>query len=98
RIIRTNWTSREAATYPAGIRISGFDHRGLINEITKVITEQMNLNIRSFHIDSTGEVYEASILVLVSDIEVLNFLMSGLRKVKGIDNVSRINAPAVARK
>ena len=98
RIIRTNWTSREAATYPAGIRISGFDHRGLINEITKVITEQMNLNIRSFHIDSTGEVYEASILVLVSDIEVLNLLMSGLRKVKGIDNVSRINAPAVARK
>jgi len=98
RIIRTNWTSREANTYLAGVRLGGFDNRGLINEITKVITEKMNLNIRSFHIDSTGEIYEASIMVLVSGVDVLHQLMAELKKVKGIENVSRINASTQSSK
>ena len=98
RIIRTNWTSREANTYLAGVKLGGFDNRGLINEITKVITEKMNLNIRSFHIDSTGEIYEASIMVLVSGVDVLHQLMAELKKVQGIENVSRINASALSSK
>ncbi|MBK6345254.1 MAG: bifunctional (p)ppGpp synthetase/guanosine-3',5'-bis(diphosphate) 3'-pyrophosphohydrolase [Bacteroidales bacterium] len=91
RIVKTNWSNREAVTYLSGIRLAGFDKQGLINEIIKVISEQMSLNIRSFHIDSTGEVYEATILLLVHDTDDLNRLMNELKKVKGISNVYRIS-------
>ncbi|MFH1118437.1 MAG: RelA/SpoT family protein [Bacteroidota bacterium] len=91
RIVKTNWSNREAVTYLSGIRLAGFDKQGHINEIVKVISEQMSLNIRSFHIDSTGEVYEATILLLVHDTDDLNQLMIELKKVKGISNVYRIS-------
>lgn len=91
RIVKTNWSNREAVTYLSGIRLSGFDRQGLINEIVKVISEQMSLNIRSFHIDSTGEVFDAAILLLVHDTEDLSRLMTELRKVKGINSVFRIS-------
>lgn len=91
RIVKTNWSNREAVTYLSGIRLSGFDRQGLINEIVKVISEQMSLNIRSFHIDSTGEVYDATFLLLVHDTADLNRLMNELKKVKGINSVFRIS-------
>lgn len=91
RILKTNWSNRESATYLSGIRFSGLDHRGLINEIVKIISEQMGLNIRSFHIDSTGEVYEASVMLLVHDTDDLNRLMAEIKKVRGISNVYRIS-------
>jgi GTP pyrophosphokinase len=91
RIVKTNWSNREAITYLSGIRISGLDHLGLINEIVKIISEQMGLNIRSFHIDSTGEVYEAIILLLVHDTDDIDRLMRELKKVKGISSVYRIS-------
>lgn len=91
RILKTNWSNRESATYLSGIRFSGLDHLGLINEIVKIISEQMGLNIRSFHIDSTGEVYDASVMLLVHDTEDLNRLMAEIKKVKGISNVYRIS-------
>lgn len=52
RIVKTNWSNREAVTYLSGIRLTGLDHLGLMNEIVKIISEQMSLNIRSFHMDS----------------------------------------------
>lgn len=91
RIVKTNWSNREAVTYLSGIRLSGFDNQGLINEIVNLISGQMSLNIRSFHIDSTGEVYEATIMLLVHDTDDLNKLMSALKKLKGINSVFRIS-------
>ncbi len=91
RIVKTNWSNREAMTYLSGIRISGLDHLGLINEMVKIISEQMGFNIRSFHIDSTGEVYEAIIMLLVHDTDDIDRLMRELKKVKGISSVYRIS-------
>lgn len=94
RIVKTNWSNREASTFLTGIRVSGFDRLGLINEITKVITENLGLNIRSFHIDSTGEVYEATIMILVHDTGEISKLISELKQVKGIESVFRLGYKA----
>lgn len=91
RIVKTNWSNREAATFLSGIRVEGFDRLGLINEMVKLISEQMSLNIRSFHIDSTGEVYEATILLMVHDTDDLNRLMNEMKKLQGISSVFRIS-------
>lgn len=90
RIVKTNWTNRETTTFQTGIRLSGFDRIGLINEITKAVTEDLGLNIRSLHIDSTGEVFEASIMILVHDTEEINRLIVAMKQIKGIESVYRI--------
>lgn len=94
RIVKTNWSNREASTFLTGIRVSGFDRLGLINDITKVIAETLGLNIRSFHIDSTGEVYEATIMILVHDTEEINKLISQLKQVKGVEGAFRLGYKA----
>lgn len=91
RIIKINWTASEAGTFLSGIRLVGFDNMGLLNDIINIITRQMSINIRSFHIDSTGDVFEATIMLLVHNTDDLNRLMSELKKLKGINNVFRIS-------
>lgn len=90
RIVKTKWTNRETTTFQTGMKLSGFDRIGLINEITKAVTKDLGLNIRSLHIDSTGEVFEASIMLLVHDTEEINRLIVALKQIKGIESVYRI--------
>lgn len=91
RIVKINWEGAEAGTFLSGIRLVGFDNMGLLNEIVNIISSELNLNIRSFHIDSTGDVFEATIMLLVHSTDDLNKLMGELKKVKGINNVYRIS-------
>jgi GTP pyrophosphokinase len=91
RIVKINWTGTDSGTFLSGIRLVGFDNMGLLNDIINIISTQMSLNIRSFHIDSTGDVFEATIMLLVHSTDDLNRLMTELKKLKGINNVYRIS-------
>jgi GTP diphosphokinase / guanosine-3',5'-bis(diphosphate) 3'-diphosphatase len=90
RIIRSNWSNRESNFYLTGIRITGIDQPGLIHDITTIITEKFKLNIRSFHLDSTGDIYEAEVFVYVRDTMDLGLLIDQLKRLKNIDKVYRI--------
>ena len=90
RIVKANWTNRENTTFQTSIKMSGFDRIGLVNDITNTITIDQGLNIRSFHIDSTGEVYEAAIMLMVHDTEEIGKLISALKHIKGIESVYRL--------
>ena len=91
RIVKINWTGTDSGTFLSGIRLVGFDNMGLLNDIINIISTQMSLNIRSFHIDSTGDVFEATIMLLVHSTDDLNKLMTELKKLKGINNAYRIS-------
>ncbi len=91
RIIKINWSGSDSGTFLSGIRIVGFDNMGLLKDMIKIITDELNLNIRSFHIDSTGDVFEATIMLLVHSIVDVNRLIEELRKLTGINNVYRIS-------
>ncbi len=91
RIVKINWSGTDSGTFLSGIRLVGFDNMGLLNDIINIISQQMSLNIRSFHIDSTGDVFEATIMLLVHSTDDLNKLMNELKKLTGINNVYRIS-------
>jgi GTP pyrophosphokinase len=90
RIVKTKWTNRQTTTFQTGMKLSGFDRIGLINEIIKAITEDLGLNIRSLHIDSTGEVFDASMMIMVHDTEEISRLILAMKQIKGIESVHRI--------
>ena len=89
-ILEANWTSHKVIAHLARIRANGIDKIGIINEITNVISKQLNVNIRSMHIESRDGIFESELDLYVHNTEDLNNLLLSLSKIKGMDNVKRI--------
>ncbi|MHC1706294.1 MAG: bifunctional (p)ppGpp synthetase/guanosine-3',5'-bis(diphosphate) 3'-pyrophosphohydrolase [Bacteroidales bacterium] len=90
KIIKAKWKEGKEVGFLAGVRIHSTDRKGMIADITKVISEDFNLNMRSFHMETSGDISKGIIMVYVKDIKNLNDIMAGLRKVQGIMLVNRI--------
>jgi GTP diphosphokinase / guanosine-3',5'-bis(diphosphate) 3'-diphosphatase len=91
RIVKARWTSQELIAFLAGIKISGIDNVGIVNKITQIISEELNVNMRSIGFESHDGVFEGIIMVYVHDTDHLKNLLTKLRKVEGISNVERID-------
>jgi GTP pyrophosphokinase len=91
QIVKAKWKPQEKIGFLCGIKINGIDKKGLVAETAAIISEQHNLNIRSFHMETNGEVFKGIVMIYVTNSQNLNELMSSLKKVKGIINVTRIN-------
>jgi GTP diphosphokinase / guanosine-3',5'-bis(diphosphate) 3'-diphosphatase len=89
-IVKTKWASQESIAFLTGIRIQGTDQFGLINDITKVISQDLSIKIRSLNINTFDGLYEGTAMLYVSDTEHLNNLIGTLEKIKGVEKVSRI--------
>lgn len=91
RVVKAKWTNDELISFLAGIKISGTDELGLVNNITKVISSENNVNMRSINFDTDGGMFEGTVMVYVHDTKHLNHLMDKLKKVKGVSKVVRID-------
>ncbi len=89
-IVKTKWANQEAIAFLTGIKILGVDQLGLINDITKVISEELNINIRSLNINTYDGLSEGTAMLYVSDTQHLNDLISKLNKLQGVEKVYRI--------
>ena len=90
RIVKARWTSQQKIAFLAGIKITGIDDVGLVNNITKLISGQLNVNMRSISFDSHDGVFEGTIMVYVHDTKHLKKLMAKMKLVDGVINVGRI--------
>ncbi len=90
RIIKAKWTNQESIAFLAGIRISGIDQVGLVNEVTKVISDEYHVNMRSISFESDDGIFTGTIKVFVNDTYHLTELMRKLRNISGVNTVSRI--------
>jgi guanosine-3',5'-bis(diphosphate) 3'-pyrophosphohydrolase len=91
RIVKAKWTSQKEIAFLAGIRMTGIDEVGVVNNITRVISSQLKVNMRSISIDSNDGVFEGTIMLFVHNTDHLTTLMKQLGKVNGILTVNRID-------
>lgn len=91
RVVKAKWTNDQMISFLAGIKIHGTDELGLVNNITKVISNQLNINMRSISFDTEDGIFEGTIMVYVHDTKHLNHLIENLKKVKGVTHVTRID-------
>ena len=91
RIVKAKWTGQNPIAFQAGIKLTGIDEVGVVNNITKVISTDLKVNIRSINIESNDGMFEGTIILFVHDTKHLDTLTSRLKKVKGILTASRIN-------
>ena len=90
RIVKAKWTGQEQISFLAGIRITGMDDVGVVNNITKVISSELKVNMRSISIESNEGLFEGTIMLFVHDTVHLTKLMKKLSSLSGILNVTRI--------
>lgn len=89
RIIKARWVSDEVQEFVAIINISGIDTVGLVNKITKIISNDLNVNIRSLNISGDGGIFEGELIVVVRNKLHLQNVMDEIGKVDGITEVTR---------
>jgi GTP diphosphokinase / guanosine-3',5'-bis(diphosphate) 3'-diphosphatase len=91
RIVKARWTNQKQIAFLAGIRLTGIDEVGVVNKISKVISSELKVNMRSLNIDSKDGMFEGTIMLFVHSTEHLTKLMKKLGEVHGILKVSRID-------
>lgn len=89
RIIQAKWKDSSQEEFKAVIRLTGIDNLGLVNDVTKEISSNMNVNIRNISFDSTAGIFTGKITVIVKNNSLLKKLMENLKKINGIDKVTR---------
>ncbi|MBR1410592.1 MAG: bifunctional (p)ppGpp synthetase/guanosine-3',5'-bis(diphosphate) 3'-pyrophosphohydrolase [Prevotella sp.] len=90
RIIDIKWDMHKKLYFDATIRISGIDRLGMLNEITQVISSQMNVNIHKILITCEEGIFEGTIEMRVHDRENVRAIMNNLKKISDLKEISEI--------
>lgn len=90
RIVKARWAGQQKIAFLAGIKVTGIDEVGLVNNVTRLISGELNVNMRSISFDSKDGVFEGTIMVFVHDTKHLRKLMAKLKQIPGVINVARI--------
>jgi len=91
RVVKAKWVNDQLISFLAGIKITGTDELGIVNNLTKVISNENNINMRSINFDTDDGLFEGTIMIYVHDTKHLNHLIANLKKVKGVNSVLRID-------
>ncbi|HAQ53373.1 RelA/SpoT family protein [Flavobacteriaceae bacterium] len=90
RIIASNWIDSSQEEFVAEITLNGLDNLGLVSNITKVISNQMNVNMRAINFNTDGGTFSGKIKVVVKNSDTLKKLVGNLKHINGIEKVSRL--------
>jgi len=89
RIIMAKWIDSSQQEFKAILHITGMDTMGLTNKLTKVISDNMNVNIQSISLSGEAGIFNGQISVIVQNNTILKKLMDNIKKIDGIEKVTR---------
>jgi len=89
RIMAAKWIDSTQEEFKAIIKITGMDSLGLTNQLTKVISNNMNVNIQSISLSTDAGIFHGQVTVVVQNNTILKKLINNIRKIEGIEKVSR---------
>ena len=90
RLLAVQWETGKSLYFPVNIYIKGIDHIGLLNKVTEIISQQLNVNIHKLNIESNDGIFEGRIQLFVHDVDDVKSITTNLRKIDEIKTVTRI--------
>ncbi|MUP46139.1 bifunctional (p)ppGpp synthetase/guanosine-3',5'-bis(diphosphate) 3'-pyrophosphohydrolase [Gramella sp. BOM4] len=89
RIIQAKWIDSSQQDFVAVIKLQGIDNIGLVSEVTQEISSNMHVNMKNLNFDSSDGIFSGRITLVVKNNNILNTIIQRLKKINGIDKVSR---------
>ena len=90
RILSAKWKSKKGNAFITGLEFTGIDIVGVVKELTTIISEEEEINMKSLNFDTNDGVFEGEIMLYVFDKSHLEKLIKKLRNINGIEKVVRI--------
>lgn len=90
RIIQARWIDSTQQEFKATLQITGMDSLGLTNELTRVISNNMHVNIQSISLSGEAGIFNGKITLVVPNNNILKKLIDNIKKIDGIDKVARV--------
>jgi GTP pyrophosphokinase len=88
-VAKVVWKPHKISKYPARVFLSGIDRKSIVHNITYIVSEQMNVNMKSIGMEGNRGIYEGHITLYVPNLEVLNALIKKLKLIEGMKEVRR---------
>ena len=89
RILKAKWVNSSQHEFSSTIQIIGIDNLGLVNKITTIISENLNINMEKMSFDTEGDTFTGLITLKVKNKNIIDKLITRLKKIKGVDKVLR---------
>ena len=89
RIINAKWIASAMDKFTSNIKITGIDNIGLVNQVTKVISNLMNVDIYKINFIANDGIFEGTVGIRVSNKTIVNKVIKKIEKIKGIEKVTR---------
>ncbi|MBR3855954.1 MAG: bifunctional (p)ppGpp synthetase/guanosine-3',5'-bis(diphosphate) 3'-pyrophosphohydrolase [Bacteroidaceae bacterium] len=91
RILAANWDTHRTLYFQVPILIKGIDSIGILNQITTIIYQELNVGIQKLTIESKDGIFEGTVWVNVHDVEEVHTICNTLKKIKNIQTIARID-------
>jgi GTP diphosphokinase / guanosine-3',5'-bis(diphosphate) 3'-diphosphatase len=91
RIIAATWDTHKILSFPIPLYLRGIDNVGVLNQVTQILSSQLNVNIRKLQIDTKDGIFEAYIWLYVHDVEDIKIIIDSLRQIKEIKEIQRLD-------
>lgn len=91
RVVKAKWTSQSEVSFLAGLKIRGTDRVGMMNDVTRIISSELKVNMRSVSIESDNGIFDGSIQLYVHDTKHLDMLAKKLENIEGVEEVARFD-------
>lgn len=89
-IVRARWRTGEHVSLMSGIAFTAIDRQGLLTDLTRIITDQMNLNMRAITLEAVEGVVRGIVMLYVLNLDNLNSLIKNLEQIDGIQEIRRL--------
>jgi guanosine-3',5'-bis(diphosphate) 3'-pyrophosphohydrolase len=91
RMMKARWTSKAQTQFKVKLQITGIDDVGLVNQLTEVISADMQVNMIAISMESKDGIFEGNITALVMNTTHLRDIIEKLKNVNGVHTVERVD-------
>ena len=90
RILDAKWDMHKQLFFDAMIEIKGTDRIGILNEVTQVISEELNVNIHKITISCDEGIFDGSLDLRIHDRDDVRTIIDKLKKIDGLQEVTQV--------